>query len=293
MYSRGASALCLNEDLRSLIAAQAFDVLHAELFLENKPKAGQFKATGQDLTRRFDRIDPGIPVRSRGGALNAASGYHRDTSVIAYGGCLGLLGQSKPEQDFLGLSRTSDRVADGLQDPGLDFAKFSVEKRPGGGPVPSPTELPCQLVAIDMAAGAEADFEATFELFDEDHCDLGPLDGQGQVDRIFGVAGKCSGFGKVFLANIRVDQLSVALVGRAGKNSTAQTDSSDGIAFVQIAVDRRWGCSLIDQIGDHSVGLAGRRVETEPTGIRGDRCIERIGHRFGDGDLGMLGAEGH
>ena len=175
----------------------------------------------------------------------------------------------------------------------MDFAKFAVEKRTGCGPVPSPTELPCQLVAIDMAAGAEADFEATLELFDEDHCDLGPLDGQGQVDRIFGVAGKCPGFGKVLLANIRVDQLTVALVGRAGKNSTAQSDSSDRIAFVQIAVDRRWGCSLIDQLGDHSVGRAGRRVETEPTGIRGDRRIERIGHRFGDGDLGMLGAEGH
>jgi hypothetical protein len=54
--------------------------------------------------------------------------------------------------------------------------------------VSTSAKLAGKFVAIDMATGAEADFEATFELFDEDDGDLGAFDGQGQIDGVFGVA---------------------------------------------------------------------------------------------------------
>lgn len=77
-----------------------------------------------------------------------------------------------------GLPIFGDRGPDALQDPRLNFAELTVEESACGGSVSTAGELPSQFVAIDVATGAEADFEATFELLDEDHRHLGPLDGQ-------------------------------------------------------------------------------------------------------------------
>ena len=98
-------------------------------------------------------------------------------------------------------------------------------------------ELASKFVAIDMATGAEADFEATFELFDEDDGDLGAFDGQGQIDGVFGVAWEGTGFGKVFFADVGMDEVSIALDGGSGQDSTAQSDSSDGVTFVDVSID--------------------------------------------------------
>ncbi|MFM7930121.1 MAG: hypothetical protein ACKO9Q_20630, partial [Pirellula sp.] len=64
-----------------------------------------------------------------------------------------------------------------------------------------------------MATGAEADFEAPFELLDEDHRYFGPFDSKRQINRIFGIAGQSSGFDEVLFANIGMHELTIALDG--------------------------------------------------------------------------------
>ena len=71
------------------------------------------------------------------------------------------------------------------------------------------TKLSGQTVAIDCAATAEAELKASRNLFDKDNADFGSTNGQSQIDGIFCVWWKGTGFRKVFFQHMRVNQLAI------------------------------------------------------------------------------------
>ena len=57
------------------------------------------------------------------------------------------------------------------------FGQRSLKRRPGSRFMTAPTELACNLAAIQVAATAKTDFETrVFDQFNEDHGRLSPVD---------------------------------------------------------------------------------------------------------------------
>jgi hypothetical protein len=67
----------------------------------------------------------------------------------------------------------------------------------GGLFVSAAVELACDLAAVQVAATAEAELVPAGLLFDEDHGELGAVDGERHVDQVFAIAGQgAAGFSK-------------------------------------------------------------------------------------------------
>ena len=102
--------------------------------------------------------------------------------------------------------RLRHRTADDVEYLGAGLVEGGLDEGSGCALVPAATELAGNPAAIQVAAAAEAEFDPAGALFDEDHRELGSVDGEGHVDEVLAVAGQRSAGVEIFEGDPGVDQ---------------------------------------------------------------------------------------
>ncbi len=128
------------------------------------------------------------------------------------------------------------RFSNSRKHSSLNLVERTVEERSCSRLMTASTKFSGDAITIECTTTAEAELKASCKLLDKDDADFRSTDSQGQIDRIFGVRRKSSGFRKVLFEHMRVDKLAIKFRRGSRENTTSQSNTAKRVAFVKVRV---------------------------------------------------------